>query len=262
MRFINILIMFFMGLISCTLLFSCSSSINSNKNLSLMHAAISGNKNKVIELIRDGANPNYQGPDGEPILGKVLQSNIRNKLTIVSILVSAYADVNARAYVVPISYGLLQNKNCDPKILLYLINHGLNVNAYEPAVGSGPLEATIDFSDACAKVLIKHGADVNAKSRDGYTPLLHAIASKNIAMVKLLLSKHADPNAATNDGITPLIFASIIKATDIAKLLLKYGANPCVSDHRGMTAASIASTPNVNGPGNKKLAMLVMCKHK
>ncbi|MGB9430309.1 MAG: ankyrin repeat domain-containing protein [Gammaproteobacteria bacterium] len=164
-------------------------------------------------------------------------------------------------YIVPISFGLLMQRDCDPKILSYLLNNGLNANAVEPATGSGPLETALSFSNtACAKVLITHGADVNATTRDGASPLLRAVGYENMEMAKLLLTMHANPNVAMDNGVTPLILAATIRASNIALLLLKYGANPCAQNHQGMTASDVARDSNINGPGNQELAALLMCK--
>ncbi len=91
----------------------------------LMIAAVRGNIKAMNELIAQGANPNFQTPNGVPILGMVLDKTPVNTLDVVKVLVEYGVDVNARESFMPVSFALLQRKDCDPKVLEFLLDNGL-----------------------------------------------------------------------------------------------------------------------------------------
>ncbi|MGH8306687.1 MAG: ankyrin repeat domain-containing protein [Gammaproteobacteria bacterium] len=232
---------------------------NSSVSIKLMRAAISGDINGMWRWIGECANPNYQDKDGVPILGAVFKAKPKNMRAVVNVLVNVGADVNARTYILPISFSLVGSSDCDPKVLDILFKHGLIPNDTEPVDGSSTLDAAIFLGGniACIDALIAHNAMVNFTNRSGETPLLDAVYRKDSDIVSLLLENGARPNISNDIGITPLMAAAAMKSTDIVKSLMKNGANPCLRNEDGKTASDTAEEA-----GDDKLAQLLVCDRK
>lgn len=226
----------------------------------LMKAATEGDVSAMRKWIGDCANPNYQNEDSVPILGAVFKAKPKNILAVVKLLTSVGADVNARVYILPISFDLVGSPDCDPQLLDVLFKHGLNPNDTDPITGMNVLEAALldgGSNGACISSLIDHGSYVNFVDQFGGTPLSFATLRNDLDIVKLLLENGAQPNVSNKNGITPLMNAAGMKHADIAKILLQYGANPCLMDMDGDRASDIAKKM-----GNNKLAELLTCRRK
>jgi len=231
---------------------------NSNIDMLLMKAAVQGDIAAMQKLLKSSANPNYQGTNGVPILGAVYKSRSTNMLEVVELLAHAGADVNSKIYVIPTVFSLVENPNCNPKILDVLFKYGLNANDSDPIDENSTLEASVAYGGnrACISSLIQHGASVNHTDYAGSNPLIRSVYRKDINIVRLLLQNGAKPNMSDKFGNTALMVSAHFKLTDIASILLHYGANPCFRNELGETASDIAA--NV---GDGKLAELLSC-HK
>jgi ankyrin repeat protein len=88
--------------------------------------------------------------------------------------------------------------------------------------------------------LLEHGADVNAANPAGHTALMRAVP--DLAKVKLLIEHGASVNAATVDGTTPLLLAARIhSASPLVAYLVKNGADIRAVDVRGSDAVMLAA---------------------
>jgi ankyrin repeat protein len=119
----------------------------------ILKAAKSGDARKVKELLAtDAALIDARDTDGSTPLHC---ATWKGQLEVVSVLLSAGADVNAH-----------------------------NNNGHW---GTTPLHAAAHANQtAIAKLLIEHGAEVNAKDLSGKTPLFHTTFHKAKAAAKLL----------------------------------------------------------------------------
>ena len=226
----------------------------------LMKAATEGNIAGMWKAIGNCANPNYQDKDGVPILGAVFKAKPKNMLAVVKLLASIGADVNARIYILPISFDLVGSPDCDPQVLDVLFKHGLNPNDTGPIAGMNALEAALldgDSNSVCISSLIEHGSYVNFVDQDGDTPLSMAANRGDPDIVKLLLENGAQPNTSNKLGLTPLMNAAGTKHAGVAKVLLQYGANPCLMNEDGYRASDIAKMM-----GDGKLAELLECHRR
>jgi ankyrin repeat protein len=92
--------------------------------------------------------------------------------------------------------------------------------------------------DDIVQLLLRKGAAVDTRSHSGVTPLMRA---QRMRTVNVLLSAHAVVNAVDADGLTVLHHCAMQGAAEcVYKLLLKHGAVPTAVDKNGSTPAHIA----------------------
>ena len=220
-----------------------------------MLAATAGNIPLMNKLFAEGANPNFETPDGLPVLSAVLDSHLHNKLAVIQELIKAGVDVNARISAIPISDLYLQRPDCDPRVLKALLDDDLITN---PKHSYGEQLLTTEASSGnaeCVKLLIQYGAHVNYANSYGVSALEVAILGEHSDVVSLLLAAGAYVNMPAYSGATPLIIAAQAKNNVIARMLLGHGANPCWRDEFGRTAKDYALKN-----GDAALAKLLVCK--
>ena len=160
----------------------------------------------VRECLRAGADPN--GPPGVyPLPPLFVAAGSSPHPTVISILVEAGADLNARHWgdLTPLHEAASQNTNA-----------------------------------GVTAALLEVGADPNARSRDGAAPLHSAAArNSNPDIVTALVEAGADPNARDPYGNTPLHRAwtdLFVDRRPVARELLRLGADPLARNQAGVVA--------------------------
>lgn len=160
-------------------------------------------KNKLI-LIKNGANVNsVDNYRNTPLHTAVNFGKVR----VVNLLISHYADINARANggETPLHYAARQ-----------------------------PFDPSQDRIGA-AQVLLRSGANINEKDYIGRTPLFQSSMVGNIEMTEFLLREGANSNSVTSSGESSLHTAAAMGHSDIARLLIKYGAKVNQRNDAGIT---------------------------
>lgn len=150
--------------------------------------------------LSNGANPNARdGEDGRTALIAALD----NDLEVLSILLEAGADVNARD------------------------EYGWTV-----------LMVASTENPEAVSLLLEAGADVDAKTGWGMTALMMAASlNKTPEILSLLLNAGADIDARDRNNSTALMFAVLNNPNpDILSFLLNAGADITAKDYSGMTA--------------------------
>jgi quinoprotein dehydrogenase-associated probable ABC transporter substrate-binding protein len=89
--------------------------------------------------------------------------------------------------------------------------------------------------------LLDHGADVNAHFNDGYTPLTNATRFGFDGLAQVLLEHKADANIADISHWTPLMYAAWDDSPEDVALLVKHGAKLDLTDNDGLTPLAIAA---------------------
>jgi truncated hemoglobin YjbI len=132
----------------------------------LLHdAAMAGEADLAAELIRCGADPDAQEPEGHTPL--------------------YYASTGAVARVV--------------------LAAGASVDVTSGPTRGTPLHQAARRGYApVAAALLDHGANIEARDAKGQTPLRRAVNCRQLAVVQLLMQRGADPRAEDNRRVTPL----------------------------------------------------------
>ena len=104
----------------------------------------------------------------------------------------------------------------DPRLALFLLEHGADVHLREREFGMTPLF----FQERpIADMLVKAGADVNARSDKGNTPFLWYTYSGYQEGLNLLISSGADVQASNADGQTALDIADVFGSPELVEFL-------------------------------------------
>jgi uncharacterized protein len=195
-------------------------------NEDLIKAAQAGNTERVLELLQQGADINFQDAQGRT---PVMAATYGNHVGTVASLLEAGADVNIRDDMLntPFLYagaeGLLEilklayEAGADPTI-----TNRYGGVALIPASERGHVEVV--------EYLLKHTTiNVNHVNNLGWTALLEAIllsegGPEHQQIVKLLIDHGADVNLADGKGVTPLAHAKAKGYKEIQRLLEDAGA--------------------------------------
>ncbi|AWC27482.1 MULTISPECIES: ankyrin repeat domain-containing protein [Bacillus cereus group] len=193
----------------------------------LLLSATLGDTETAIKLIKDGANINVTGDQGET---PIMAATYYNHVETVKALIQAGADIE------------LQDKKQDNPFLYastegyvdivrLTIDAGTNVRETNRSGGTALIPAAErGHVEVVEELLNRTDIDVNDKNDDGWTALLKAIVLGNGSenhkqVVQLLINHGADVNLADREGITPLEHAERRGFTEIVNMLKEAGAN-------------------------------------
>ncbi|KAH8700411.1 ankyrin repeat-containing domain protein [Talaromyces proteolyticus] len=127
------------------------------------------------------------------------------------------------------------------KIILHLIQMGLNPNSKDNH-GKTPLFwAARNGHETTTKTLLENGVDINSKDNYEQTPIFWAAQYGHKITTKVLIENGADINSKDNDGRTPIFWAAQNGHETITKTLLENGAVINSQDDSGRTPLSWAA---------------------
>lgn len=129
----------------------------------------------------------------------------------------------------------------DLEVLSILLDAGADVNARDNNAVTALMVASTENPEAVS-LLLEAGADVNAKTGWGMTALMIAASlNKTPEILSLLLNAGADIDARDRNNSTALMFAVLNNPNpDILSFLLNAGADITAKDDYGLTALDIA----------------------
>ena len=194
----------------------------------------------VAGCIRRGADVTGDGDGATPLHEA---SRFTRDPAVISAMVRAGAEVNARDNRGYTPLHLAARHNTDPVIVSVLVKAGAEVNSrasgYHIDYGWDytPLhEATANPNPAVAAALVEAGARVNAGGWEG-TPLhLAAVRACGPALISVLTGAGADPNLRSGGGLTPLHHAVAANSgPDVVVALLEAGADVNARAEAGRT---------------------------
>ena len=232
----------------------------------LVNAVLDAHVERVIELLRDRADPNESDADGRRPLAAAVETG---DLACLERLLAAGADPNG-GQPTPLvmaawgsaSSGALVERllvaGADPNLpdasgttALYaaaVAGNAGRVRALLAAGGdanqdsAGPSDGTPLCGAAAwgredtVRALLDGGADPNQAERDGFVPLEWAVRGMHYGAAFALLEAGADPN----HPCAPLVIAADRGSIGFVRVLLAHGADPSLPDAGGRTALAAA----------------------
>lgn len=222
----NLVLKFFQATALSLCLFSFSALADSNSDLA--QGVINNNPDLVQQALTAGADANAMEPgDGNP--RSLLSVAARNgNFNIVSLLVSAGADVNKKDQLLAqaINFAVWAENQ---QVVEFLLSKGAQINnRCLRSYMETPLIASIEKKNsALVRLLISKGADVNQPASQGVRPLHLATRSKLIDVMEMVLAAGADPVSLDRaNGYSPMFYAARVNCNTCVDLLVKYKADP------------------------------------
>eukprot|EP00002_Diphylleia_rotans_P030573 TRINITY_DN6294_c0_g1_i5.p1 TRINITY_DN6294_c0_g1~~TRINITY_DN6294_c0_g1_i5.p1 ORF type:complete len:554 (-),score=79.72 TRINITY_DN6294_c0_g1_i5:682-2343(-) len=201
-------------------------------------ATIHGQVDKVIQLLRKGANVHVKNNAGyTPLHCAAEFGNVR----LVTILVEHGADPKAVTGSGHTALHCAARWGHNNVMQLLIEDYKADVNAQDQN-GWSPLHfAAFHGFDALARLLCEHGASIKATTKRGETPLHGASVNGHEKCVDLLLSAGSDVNSTDSWGGTPLHYSCYNGHDKTVRLLISQGADPTIRDSSGRTPLDVSS---------------------
>jgi hypothetical protein len=150
---------------------------------------------------------------------------------------------------------LIATENHDPSMVLWLLEHGANVDFYDSDYKiidqTAFLSAGANGFNEILEILIPYEPDVSIRNGYGGNALIPAAEKGHVDTVKFLLEKtKVDVNFVNYHGWTALLEVVIYGRDnnvyqEIAHLLLQHGAEPRLADKDGVTPLEHAQRRNL-----------------
>ncbi|XP_032869910.1 ankyrin-1 isoform X2 [Amblyraja radiata] len=153
---------------------------------SFLRAARSGNLDKLLDYLKNGAEINTCNQNGLSALH-------------------------------------LASKEGHVKVVSELLHNGIDLEAVTKKGNTALHIAALAGQEQVVKELVDYGANINAQSQKGFTPLYMAAQENHLDVVKFLLENGANQNVATEDGFTPLAVALQQGHENVVAILINYG---------------------------------------
>ncbi|MBU1043580.1 MAG: ankyrin repeat domain-containing protein [Candidatus Omnitrophica bacterium] len=165
----------------------------------LLMAAVSGDREKILSLLEQGADPNLKDKDGKTLL---MYAQENNWLDIADLLLKkgANPDVRDKDNFTAQMLAAIDNKT---QMLKVFADNQVKI-PYSGKPKEDLLLAILFADYPKAQTLINQGADVNSCYRFNSPLLNYALTRNDLAAVKLLLDNKANPNKFNDYGISPL----------------------------------------------------------
>ena len=229
-------------------------AIDSDGETPLSVAAVKGNTEAALELIRHGAEKAvFAGVRGTPLhqaagFGhvstvkamlkagcpvNVVNSNgvsvlhgasMYGYVEVMDVLLSRGCDVNATDYEgnTPLDYAAWEG---EVKAVLKLIRHGADKYTTGGTYG-GPIVAAAAFRHwSTVQVMLDEGFPADGVATDGQT-LLHIVAAAgNVTLLQQLAKGGFNPSRTDYYGLTPLHYATLCRSVSCVKILMELGVN-------------------------------------
>ncbi|MEC8882750.1 MAG: ankyrin repeat domain-containing protein, partial [Pseudomonadota bacterium] len=199
---------------------------------------------QLEEILKNGANPNYQNKDGTTPLMLAAE---KCSIELVDDLLDAKADpliqdkkgntaLHHAARVGAARAGTYTMTENHAEIVESLTNRDFKIVELKNNQGQTALHLAAEYNNQqMVQLLVAKGADIFDTDNQGKTALDHAIESNNQEMVKCLV------NARDSNEKTALHLAATYRNPQMVQLLLKKGADGLATDNQGQTALHLAA---------------------
>ncbi|XP_071150137.1 putative ankyrin repeat protein RF_0381 [Mytilus edulis] len=218
-----------------------------------LNAVYYGDKEKLLLCLKNGANINHTGGNGNSALHRAA---LNEQLKFVKLLIDRGIDCNLKNWDRESAlHSATSNKKTE--ITKFLIKSHIDCNIQDKDGKSALHHATINRKIEIVKALIDGSIDLNLQDEDGKSALHHATLNRKIEIVKALIDGSIDLNLQDEDGLTALHEAIQYGHTNIANLLIcTTGMNLNLQNKDGLTALHIATKE-----GNIKIVHLLIDKN-
>jgi ankyrin repeat protein len=196
-------------------------AIQRGGNRDLIWAARDCDHNKILRLLNNGADVNFQDKFGNTPLNAVA-SDIRFKcMKCLEVLLNNGADIDKTSDLM------------EEKTPLWLAATGGN--------------------EAAVELLIKRGADVNKKTERGsWTPAWIAAYKGHAKALEVLIKNRANMNITDVTGLTPLAVAEQQKNTDCINVIKSYKPTKSAAANKQALKTSRSNSSRSGSPKGKK----------
>ncbi len=207
------------------------------RNENLITAAKEGNNEKVIELLKSGADPKAKDNNGDTALHWAAECG---HAAVVKSLLEAGADLEASSHYGDTALNIAAYRG-HAAVVTALLEAGADLEAIDKYGNTALALAAGRGHAAVVTVLLEKGANPNASNGWGETALILAADRGHAAVVKLLLARGAAVNEAGENGNTALIWAAGSGHAAVVTALLNAGADVDATNKYGNTASHLAA---------------------
>ena len=174
----------------------------------LAEAAVTGDKEKIIEISKAGVNVNSRGKNGLTPLYSAVTAGSRSgveQLLVLGADPNAFSDGGAAA--IHVATSLIKSSD----FLKLILEHGGNANLARESDGKTPLHLAISSDESLKSsekinLLLDAGANINCQDKWGDTPAMDAAALYRFDLVYVLLGRGADYSIKDRWGATIVSF--------------------------------------------------------
>jgi len=193
---------------------------------------------EILKELEDGSDVNTQDEFNRTYL---MHSTLNRDFPLIKKLIELGADLELQDNSGETVLRLAIVFHIDKEIILYLIEHGANVNSANHR-GVTPLIYTIYWNNiSIANLLLDNGADINLSiGVDRLSPLMLALFRNRVELSYIFIDRGADINLVNSMGWNALIYAIILQDIFLIKKLLQRGAECNIVDLNGDNSLNFA----------------------
>jgi ankyrin repeat protein len=219
-----------------------------NLDHQLIEAIEDYNTDKVIELLEEGANPNYRTEDQDtPLLVATRRGgDEEGGVKIVKALLDRGAGPNVedKKGISPLMHAIMEGNYYD--MIKELLDHGANVN-HQDKIGWTALMVASEYGSLDnIKELLDRGANLDLQNENGMTALMLAATQgpRLKAEIKELLDRGADRDLRNKNGHTALdLFKVKTNANQRRDMMRLFTPDPAIIDPKtGISNLAIIAT--------------------
>lgn len=179
------------------------SYFSDEKVLALLDATISGDSSKARQLVREGANPNAEGPSSSVSRIRLLHYAIAaGNSGAADMLMTLGADSTLDTKGAG-SAAIFAITLDDVDMLVHILQARPYSSITRETAKSMLFQTVYLPRPRCLKVLLKHGFPIDFKNDAGYTILMAAIDVQDYDLAEALLNQGASVKIDTPSGMTP-----------------------------------------------------------
>ena len=216
-------------------------------NNELWQAVAERDAEKLITLIKEGANPNARDEKGNTLLYYAVKH--KAPLKILRILVESGVDMNApssESGMTPLVY-MAMTADRVQRVILQKLSRSFGEQRQNLESGLKAKAAkNMRYASKVIRFLVENGADVNQQTPYG-TALMNAAKNPwNAENIEFLLKSGADINQCDRNGRSALFYAVTFADNETVMQLLSADADPEIKDINGKTYLEIEKKDMLN----------------